>query len=122
MTAKLTKSRAWRRFLRNASLRAIACWIAHCYIRLIYLTNRWSIEGVDWPRRLTREGRTFIVAFWHGRLLMVSLQRMMAVALSGVRSHDKSDRDARADRWRWMRQDLVMRGVVAAQGRGRVRH
>ena len=73
MTAKLTKSRAWRRFLRNASLRAIACWIAHCYIRLIYLTNRWSIEGVDWPRRLTREGRTFIVAFWHGRLLMMPL-------------------------------------------------
>ena len=70
---KLTKSRAWRRFLRSAALRRIACWVTHCYIRLVYLTNRWSLEGGDWTRWLTREGRTFIVAFWHGRLLMMPL-------------------------------------------------
>jgi hypothetical protein len=35
------------------------------------LTNRWSVEGGDWTRRFTREGRTFICAFWHGRLLMM---------------------------------------------------
>jgi hypothetical protein len=39
----------------------------------MYLTNRWSVEGGDWTRRLTREGRTFICAFWHGRLLMMPL-------------------------------------------------
>ena len=70
---KLTKSRAWRRFLRSAALRRIACWVTHCYIRFVYLTNRWSVEGGDWTRWLTREGRTFIVAFWHGRLLMMPL-------------------------------------------------
>jgi lysophospholipid acyltransferase (LPLAT)-like uncharacterized protein len=47
--------------------------VTHCYIRFVYLTNRWSVEGGDWPRRLTRQGRTFIVAFWHGRLLMMPL-------------------------------------------------
>jgi len=70
---KLTKSRAWRRFLRSAPLRRIACWVTHCYIRFVYLTNRWSVEGNDWTRRLTLEGQTFIVAFWHGRLLMMPL-------------------------------------------------
>ena len=70
---KLTKSRASRRFLRSAPLRRIACWVTHCYIRFVYLTNRWSVEGNDWTRRLTLEGRTFIVAFWHGRLLMMPL-------------------------------------------------
>ena len=70
---KLTKSRAWRRFLRSAALRRVACWVTHCYIRFVYLTNRWSVEGGDWTRWLTREGRTFIVAFWHGRLLMMPL-------------------------------------------------
>ena len=70
---KLTKSRAWRRFLRSVSLQRIACWITHCYIRFVYLTNRWSVEGGDWTRRFTCEGRTFIIAFWHGRLLMMPL-------------------------------------------------
>jgi lysophospholipid acyltransferase (LPLAT)-like uncharacterized protein len=69
----LSRSRAWRRFLRSDALRRIACLITHCYIRFVYLTNRWSVEGGDWARRLTREGRTFIVAFWHGRLLMMPL-------------------------------------------------
>jgi len=70
---KLTKSRAWRRFRRSSLLQIIACWVTHCYIRFVYLTNRWNVEGSDWTRRLTREGRTFICAFWHGRLLMMPL-------------------------------------------------
>ena len=73
MRVRLTKSSAWRRLLRSTPLRLIACWVTHCYIRFVYLTNRWSVEGGDWTRRLTREGRTFICAFWHGRLLMMPL-------------------------------------------------
>ena len=69
----MSRSRAWRRLLRSDALRRIACWITHCYIRFVYLTNRWSVEGGDWTRKLTREDRTFIVAFWHGRLLMMPL-------------------------------------------------
>ena len=68
---KLIKPDAWRRFLRSDLVCRIACWVTHCYIRFVYLTNRWSVEGGEWPRRLTGEGRTFIVAFWHGRLLMM---------------------------------------------------
>ena len=68
---KLSKSRAWRRFRRGAWLQRIACWVTHCYIRFVYLTNRWSVEGGDLTLRLTSEGRTFICAFWHGRLLMM---------------------------------------------------
>jgi lysophospholipid acyltransferase (LPLAT)-like uncharacterized protein len=70
---KLTKPGTWRRFLRSDLLRRIACWVTHCYIRFVYLTNRWRIEGCEWTRRYTREGRTFIVVFWHGRLLMMPL-------------------------------------------------
>jgi len=68
---KLSRANAWRGFIRSEPVRRIACWVTHCYIRVVYLTNRWSVEGSEWPRRLTREGRTFIVAFWHGRLLMM---------------------------------------------------
>ncbi|HKM71144.1 MAG TPA: lysophospholipid acyltransferase family protein [Stellaceae bacterium] len=69
----MIKPRAWRRFLRSDLLRRIACWVTHCYIRFVYLTNHWSVEGGERPRGLTREGRSFIVAFWHGRLLMMPL-------------------------------------------------
>jgi lysophospholipid acyltransferase (LPLAT)-like uncharacterized protein len=69
----LTKPTTWRRLLRNARLRRIACWVIHCYIRFVYLTNLWSVDGGERPRRLSGEGRSFIVAFWHGRLLMMPL-------------------------------------------------
>ena len=71
MTVKFAKAAAYRGFLQSAWLQAVACWVTQLYIRLVYLTNRWSIEGCEWTRRLSREGRTFIVAFWHGRLLMM---------------------------------------------------
>jgi lysophospholipid acyltransferase (LPLAT)-like uncharacterized protein len=62
-----------RRVLRSARLRATLCWIIHLYIRFVYATNRWTVIGEDWPRQLCREGRGFIVAFWHGRMLMLPM-------------------------------------------------
>jgi lysophospholipid acyltransferase (LPLAT)-like uncharacterized protein len=68
---KFNKSGARRGLLRSPLLQAVACWVTQLYIHFVYLTNRWSIVGCEWTRRLSREGRTFIVAFWHGRLLMM---------------------------------------------------
>jgi lysophospholipid acyltransferase (LPLAT)-like uncharacterized protein len=51
----------------------MACWVIQGYIRFVYATNRWSVEGAEPPRRLSREGRSFIAAFWHGQLLMMPL-------------------------------------------------
>jgi lysophospholipid acyltransferase (LPLAT)-like uncharacterized protein len=64
--------RRWvRRFLCSARLRPLVCWGIAGYIRLVYLTNRWSIEGGDIPRRLRADGKSFIGAFWHGRMMMI---------------------------------------------------
>ena len=62
-----------RRVLRSARVRAALCWAIHLYIRLVYATNRWEVVGEEWPRRLRRERRGFILAFWHGRLLMIPM-------------------------------------------------
>lgn len=62
-----------RRLLRNARLRRVACWFIHRYIRFVYLTTSWSTEGAEWPHRLRAEGKPFILAFWHGRLLMIPM-------------------------------------------------
>ncbi|MGD9616391.1 MAG: lysophospholipid acyltransferase family protein [Alphaproteobacteria bacterium] len=70
----MRSARRWaRRVLRSTRLRAVLCWAIQLYIRLVHATNRWQIEGEEWPRRLRREGRGFILAFWHGRLLMIPM-------------------------------------------------
>jgi hypothetical protein len=72
------ESGLWRRLLRDPRLRRAACWTIHCYVRLVYRTNRWTVENGERPRRLLAGGRPFIGAFWHGRMLMIPMgwQRM----------------------------------------------
>lgn len=68
-----TAGRWGRRLLRSGPLHLLSCWLIHLYIRVVYATNRWAVEGGEVPRRLRAEGRGFILAFWHGRLLMIPM-------------------------------------------------
>jgi lysophospholipid acyltransferase (LPLAT)-like uncharacterized protein len=75
----LLRQEWWRRLLRHAGLRRAACWAIHCYIRFVYLTNRWQVEGGARPRRLFADGPAFIGAFWHGRMMLIPMAwRQMA--------------------------------------------
>jgi hypothetical protein len=62
-----------RQFVRSDRLRRLLCYAIHLYIRFVYATNRWSVEGAEHPRRLRDAGRPFILAFWHGRLMMIPM-------------------------------------------------
>jgi hypothetical protein len=62
-----------RRLLRSARLHRLLCWLIALYIRLVYRANRWTTSGGETPQRLRRDGRSFILAFWHGRLLMIPM-------------------------------------------------
>jgi lysophospholipid acyltransferase (LPLAT)-like uncharacterized protein len=63
----------FRRFVRSDWLRRVLCYAIHLAIRFVYLTNRWTVEGAEHPRRLREAGRPFILAFWHGRLMMIPM-------------------------------------------------
>ncbi|HYM72912.1 MAG TPA: lysophospholipid acyltransferase family protein [Stellaceae bacterium] len=65
--------RQLRHFLRSDGLRRVLCYAIHLYIRFVYRTNRWTVEGAEHPRRLRAAGRPFILAFWHGRLMMIPM-------------------------------------------------
>jgi lysophospholipid acyltransferase (LPLAT)-like uncharacterized protein len=70
----MTTPRQWlRRFVRSDRLRRVLCYSIHLYIRFVYRTNRWSVEGAEHPRLLREAGRPFILAFWHGRLMMIPM-------------------------------------------------
>jgi lysophospholipid acyltransferase (LPLAT)-like uncharacterized protein len=63
--------RLLKRWLRHEAGRALLCRLIAFYIRLVYATSRWSESGAAVPAALAAEGRPFIVAFWHGRMLML---------------------------------------------------
>jgi lysophospholipid acyltransferase (LPLAT)-like uncharacterized protein len=75
----MTGPTVWgRQIARSKTLHRALCYTIHLYIRFVYRTNRWKVEGAEHPRRLREQGRAFILAFWHGRLLMIPMawQRM----------------------------------------------
>ena len=61
----------WRRIRKSEALRSVVCWIAAQYIRLVWATGRWEIRNGKTPERFWREGKPFIIAFWHGRMLIL---------------------------------------------------
>jgi hypothetical protein len=61
----------WRRIRKSEAARQVACWLVAMYIRLAWATGRWEIKNAAVPERFWREGKPFIIAFWHGRLLIL---------------------------------------------------
>jgi 3-deoxy-D-manno-octulosonic-acid transferase len=59
--------------LSSEALRRAACRGVAAYIRLVWRTSRWRTIRGDVPRRLHAAQRPFILAFWHGRLLMMPM-------------------------------------------------
>jgi hypothetical protein len=59
-----------RRLLENPVIQAVICWCAATYIRLVWITGRWEVENTETLDGLVRDGKPFIICFWHGRLLM----------------------------------------------------
>lgn len=60
-----------KRVLRRDDVRRFLCWLVSLYIRLVYATSTWTVEGGGIPAALYAARRPFILAFWHGRLLMM---------------------------------------------------
>ncbi|MDG4718445.1 MULTISPECIES: lysophospholipid acyltransferase family protein [Thalassospira] len=60
-----------KRIIKSNTMRSTLCWIAAAYVRLVRATGRWKTEGGDLPSQYLKDGKPFIVAFWHQRLLMM---------------------------------------------------
>ena len=56
---------------RSRAGRSLVCWGAAQYIRFVYRSGRWRVVGGETPARLWDDDKPFILAFWHGRLLMM---------------------------------------------------
>jgi len=64
--------RAWKGLRTNPVVIAVITWLVTLLIRSLFRSLRVSYVGREVPDRLIRaEGRRVMVAFWHGRLLMM---------------------------------------------------
>lgn len=63
--------RLTKRITRMPLVQRALCAAAAFYIWLVRRTGRWTVVGGEHPARLWDTGRPFILAFWHGRLLMM---------------------------------------------------
>ena len=57
--------------LKSEGVRRVLCLLGSWYIRFVFASGRWQIVGDAVPRQFWDEGKPFILAFWHGRLLMM---------------------------------------------------
>jgi lysophospholipid acyltransferase (LPLAT)-like uncharacterized protein len=60
-----------KRLLRSDQVRRFLCWLVALYIRLVRWSGPWSTDGASIPAAFHAAKRPFILAFWHGRLLMM---------------------------------------------------
>ncbi|MCP5432257.1 MAG: lysophospholipid acyltransferase family protein [Alphaproteobacteria bacterium] len=58
---------------RRGPVQAAVAAVIAFYIRLVHKTGRWRVINAGAAARHWDEGKPFILAFWHGRLLMMPL-------------------------------------------------
>jgi len=63
----------FKRLMRQAAPRTAVCWLVARYMRLVQRTGRWDYQGLEFPEKLLANRQPFLVAFWHGRLLMACI-------------------------------------------------
>lgn len=62
-----------KKILKSNGAKAVISLLAAGYIWLVYRTSRWQVINGEVPQLLAAEKKPFIVAFWHGRLLMMPI-------------------------------------------------
>lgn len=60
-----------KRIGKSERIRGMLCWLVAQYIRLVWALGRWQVIGGHIPAAYWDAERPFILAFWHGRLLMM---------------------------------------------------
>jgi hypothetical protein len=61
-----------KRLFNVPAVRAAACWLISLYIRFAQATGRWRVRNSDIPSELWHRNEPFILALWHGRLMMMT--------------------------------------------------
>jgi len=76
----------FKQFYKNIAFRKAVCWLITYYIKLVYYTSRKHIIMSEEAKPYVSGEKVAVFAFWHGRLLMMSMvkpkNRKMNVLIS----------------------------------------
>lgn len=78
---------AFKKFLKSDGMKAVISRLAASYIWFVYRTSRWQILNNDVPNEYLKQGKPFILAFWHGRLLMMPISVPKKTKVNALISH-----------------------------------
>ena len=59
-----------KKIIRNTLIKSFLSWLISVYLKLCYHTSIWLIKDNQNIAKLIEANKSFIVCFWHGRLLM----------------------------------------------------
>lgn len=65
------QSRIAKCLLRTRWVSAALSRLVAGYISFVHATTRWRVIGDEYPRALREANKPFIIAFWHGRILLM---------------------------------------------------
>ena len=60
-----------KRLGETPAARRAAAWLVAGYVRVVYRIGNWATRGGENPAAFWDRGVPFILAFWHGRLMMI---------------------------------------------------
>ena len=64
---------SYKKIFRTKLAYNIICWIGAKYIKFVSFTTKWSFINKKYVENLWKKNESFILCFWHGRLLMMPL-------------------------------------------------
>ena len=67
----------FKRFVKSAFAARLASKAIELYMRFVYATSKWRYVHLERLHELEKEGKGVIMAFWHGRIMMMGPARHM---------------------------------------------
>jgi lysophospholipid acyltransferase (LPLAT)-like uncharacterized protein len=60
-----------RHLFRTPWVQKILTWLIFGYLKFVYHTSRWKVEGLQQADQIFQSGKPLIVCVWHGRMAMI---------------------------------------------------
>lgn len=79
--------KAIKKILKSDGAKAVIGLLAAGYIWLVYRTSRWQVVNGAAPHERMRAGQPFILACWHGRLMMMLISVQKKTPANAMISH-----------------------------------
>lgn len=78
-----------KKFLQSPLTQTLLGALGAFYLWIVFKTNHWTVQGREFPEHYWKEKKPFLVAFWHGRLLMMPFAWQRGIPFSMLISSHK---------------------------------